>query len=154
MIRPSERRPARQACPNAPTPGEQLLLAAVRVWAQARVQGCRPHRHVADALAARSSRRVGALFVAWMQAVEADTLRPIQIRCAGCGGLSDDEERLIVACGIAPVAMDLGEQLLAPMLREPGVAMALGRSLNAAMAADGWRLPARIGAPAPAPTLH
>jgi len=154
MLRPQRHRDG-SACPGAPTPGEQLLLSAVRVWAHARVQGQRPHAHVAQALAARASRRVGALFVAWMQALEAASLRPIQIRCPDCGGLSSDEERLIVACGLAPVSMDVAERLLAPLLRDPGVPMTLARSLNAAMAADGWPLPARLDDPAqPRPTLH
>jgi hypothetical protein len=80
-----------------------------------------------------------------MQAVEDACRRPIQIHCRHCAGASTDEQRLIVATGMAPVDPNLGEALLAPLLYDAGAVMTLARALNAALTASGLPLPSRLG---------
>lgn len=129
---------------TGPTVGERLLLGAMRQWATLRSAGERPNRLVAQALAFRSSQRVGGLFVAWMQAVEAALRRPIQVQCPVCGGISTDEQRLVVACGLAGTATSVGEDLLEPLLTDSQPVMVLARALNAALRVDGYPLPVRL----------
>jgi hypothetical protein len=145
---------------SGPTGGERLLLSAMRQWAVLRSAGERPNRLVAQALAFRSSQRVGGLFVAWMQSVEATLRRPIQVQCPVCGGISTDEQRLVVSCGLAGTANSVGEDLLEPLLIDSQPAMVLARALNAALRVDGYALPVRLRDAAPAehvlerPTVH
>lgn len=127
-----------------PTTGEKLLLSAIRDWATLRSSEEQPNRRVAQALAFRSSNRVAGLFLAWMQSVEASLRRPIQIQCPVCGGISTDEQRLIVSCGLAGTATSLGEDLLAPLLTDGQPVMVLARALNAALRAEGYPLPVRL----------
>jgi len=135
---------------SGPTVGERLLLSALREWAALRLADERPNRRVAQALAFRSSSRVAGLFVAWMQSVEASLRRPIQIQCPVCGGVSTDEQRLVVSCGLAGTATAVGETLLEPLLIDPRPVMVLARALNAALTVDGYPLPVRLGErPAP-----
>ncbi|MEJ0065643.1 MAG: hypothetical protein WDM85_09485 [Caulobacteraceae bacterium] len=135
-------------CPASPTPGERLLLDGLRCWASSRMDGKRPDLAVRRLIGWRTSERVGALFVAWMQAVEAGRRRPIRTHCAHCRGASIDEQRLILSLGVASIDMQLGETLLAPLLAEPAGVMALARALNAALAASSLPVPARLcGAP-------
>lgn len=140
------------------TPGEMLLIGGLRAWAAARCAGEAPQRPISQALTVRTNPRVAALFLAWIQAVEASTRRPLRAECPDCGGAAPDLQRLVVACGVAPVALDLGERLIAPLVSDPQAVMLLARSLNAALASAGWPLPARLGptsAPGDSPpTLH
>ena len=69
------------------------------------------------------------------------------MECPGCGGVSPDAQRLIVACGIAPVAPDMADAILSPLLVDTQLVVQMGRRLNAALAADGWSLPVRLAAP-------
>jgi hypothetical protein len=141
------------------SPGERLLLASLRDWARRRIGDERPIGRVAATLAFRSSDRVAALFVAWIQAIERVLRRPVQITCPQCGGVSIDEQRLIVSCGLASAAFQVGEQLLEPLLIDTQSVMVLGRALNAALAAEGLDLPVRWAAASlqggvDRPTLH
>ena len=130
--------------PSGPTVGERLLLSAMRQWAALRSADERPNRLVAQALAFRSSQRVGGLFVAWMQSVEATLRRPIQVQCPVCGGVSTDEQRLVVSCGLAGTVTAVGQELLDPLLIDSQPVMVLARALNAALRADGYPLPVRL----------
>lgn len=125
-------------------PAEQLLLWSIRAWASVRRSGERPEPVIGAALGKRSSARAAALFSAWMQSVEAGANRRLQIQCAACAALCPDEARLLLACGLAPVSMDAGGDMLRPILTDAEPAMALARVLNRVMAADGWKLPARL----------
>lgn len=141
------------------SPGEKLLLQALRSWAGLRSSGERPNVMVARALSFRASDRVAALFTAWVQAIEMAGRRPIRMQCPSCGGPSTDEQRLLVALGVAPVAFEIGERVLEPLLTETKPVMVLGRALNAALAAAGFPIPARLTdppfGPVPAPpTVH
>jgi hypothetical protein len=127
-----------------PTAGERFLLTAIRAWAKLRAAGEQPHAIVEESLALQASSRVAGLFTAWIRAVESTSRRPIQIQCAHCGGLSSDEQRLIYACGLSAVAMDVGARLIAPVVFDARPVMALGRALNAGLAAVGLPLPARL----------
>jgi hypothetical protein len=129
---------------SGPTVGERLLLGAMRQWAALRSAGEHPTRLVAQALAFRASNRTGGLFVAWMQSVEASLRRPIQVECPACGGISTDEQRLMVSCGLAGTATTAGEALLEPLLVDSQPTMVLARALNAALRVDGYPLPARL----------
>jgi hypothetical protein len=129
---------------SGPTVGERLLLSAMRQWAALRSAGEHPTRLVAQALAFRASNRTGGLFVAWMQSVEASLRRPIQVECPACGGISTDEQRLMVSCGLAGAATAAGEALLEPLLIDSQPTMVLARALNAAMRVDGYPLPVRL----------
>ena len=135
---------ATSACKVGLTATENLLFAALRGWASARTGGARPHPAVTHALARRTSPRTASLFIAWAQAIEKVSRRPLQLTCPGCRGVSTDAQRLIVACGVAPVDPVIAEALLNPILRDPTAVVLLGRSLNASLAADGWRLPVRL----------
>jgi hypothetical protein len=126
------------------SPAERLLLWSMRAWATLRQEGDRPEPVVGAALGARASPRAVALFGAWMQAVEASARGRIQIHSAACAALGQDEARLLIACGLAPVDTEAGERLLRPLLADPEPAMALARALNRVLAADGWSLPARF----------
>ena len=144
---------------SGPTQGERLLLSAMRQWAALRSADETPNRLVAQALAFRASSRVGGLFVAWMQAVEAMLRRPIEVQCPVCGGISTDEQRLVVSCGLAGTASMIGEELLEPLLIDPQPVMVLARALNAALRVDGYPLPVRLreapsGHDPETPTLH
>jgi hypothetical protein len=129
---------------SGPTVGERLLLSAMRQWAALRSAGEHPTRLVAQALTFRASNRTGGLFVAWMQAVEASLRRPIQVECPACGGISTDEQRLMVSCGLAGTATAAGEALLEPLLVDSQPTMVLARALNAALRVDGYPLPVRL----------
>jgi hypothetical protein len=126
-------------------PAERLLLWSIRAWASVRRAGQRPEPLIGAALGKRSSARAAALFSAWMQAVEAAAGRRLQIQCAACAALCPDEARLLLACGLASVSMEAGGDMLRPILTDAEPAMALARVLNRVMAADGWKLPARLG---------
>lgn len=129
---------------SGPTIGERLLLGAMRQWAALRAADESPNRLVAQALTFRASNRVGGLFVAWMQAVESMLRRPIEVQCPVCGGVSTDEQRLVVSCGLAGMASGIGEELLEPLLIDAQPVMVLARALNAALRADGYPLPVRL----------
>jgi len=150
-----------QAC-SAMAPGEQLLIWSLQGWASARMAGDAPHRPLGAVLTAKTSARAAALFIAWIQAIEAASLRPIRAQCAHCGGASEDLQRLVAACGVAPVALREGERLIEPLVSEPRSIMILARSLNDALFQAGWPLPARLAPPVreavdypeQAPTMH
>lgn len=136
-------------------PAERLILAGLRAWALARLNEEPPETRVRAAISAVASDMAGVLFVGWMQAVERHASRAFAIGCLGCGHVSPDEQRLIHACGLAPVAFDLGEELLAPLQTNPLPAMTMARALNAALGDVGLVLPARLqGQGRPSATLH
>ena len=138
------------------SPPERLLLLAIRSWVCARNMGEPPSLRMIPTLAAKTSDRVAALFSAWMQTVEAGCRRPIRIQPTSCGCLSPDERRLVVSCDVGAVSVAAARAHLDPLMSETRAAAVLGRSLNAALAWAGWRLPVPSGAASStvAPTLH
>lgn len=151
--------PAAATLPN-PSPGERVLIEAMRRWAAHRMADVRPHHAVRCLLSWKSSERTAAIFTAWMEWVESSRLRPIEMRCAQCGGLSEDEQRLIVAVGVAPLNLVLAQRVTAGLVKEPEQLAVLSRALNAALAASSLPVPARIcrhavaASAESAPTLH
>lgn len=146
---------------NPLSPAERLLFAALRGWVGLRAAGRRPHDEIGSLLTQKASARSSALFVAWIHAIEAACRRPLPIECPGCGGASADAQRLMLACGVSPVAADMAHALLSPLLIDTQLVVQMGRRLNAALAADGWPLPVRLSDPQPVPvgpvsppTLH
>jgi hypothetical protein len=125
--------------------GEQVILAALRLWAGLRLSGEAPQPCVRRLMAEQVSDRAGAIFVALMEALERQTRRPLQIACSGCAGYGEDEQRLIVACGVARVDMRTARALLAPLVSQPEPVAIFARALNMVLAHEGLALPARLG---------
>lgn len=143
------------------TSGEQVILAALRLWAGLRLSGEAPQACVRQLMAAQVSDRAGAIFVAMMEALERQTRRPLQIACGACAGCGEDEQRLIVACGVARVDMRIARALLAPLVSQPEPVAIFARALNMVLSHEGLELPARLDQGAPPPcgrpagaTLH
>jgi len=134
--------------------GERLLLAALRAWAFCRRDRQPAQKHVADALAAIASPRIGALFSALMISFESSSRRPIQVHCGTCPGYAEDEQRLVLACGLACADPETAIRLLEPLVSDPEPVACLARALNAALAVEGFALPFRRGDVGQAPTLH
>lgn len=160
MSHPVSASPYPAPCPACPSPGEMLLIAGLRGWVQLRNAGEEPQSVIGRAMSRKTSARAAALFVAWLEMIEAASRRPIQVQCRSCGGISTDEQRLVVACGLSTSAFDVGAELLEPLLIQSEQVMVMARSLNLALADCGWRLPARLGGvravphPQPGRTLH
>lgn len=138
--------------------GERLILAGLRAWGRCRCDGEPAEKHVRPALAAVSSERAAALFAALLQSLEQDSRRPVQLHCGSGRGYSPDEQRLVLACGVAAAAPEVARRLLEPLARQPEALTVLARALGGALAADGLALPVRLaGSPGlerpPAP-LH
>ncbi|MBU2135264.1 MAG: hypothetical protein KKA45_03595 [Alphaproteobacteria bacterium] len=125
--------------------GEQVILAALRLWAGLRLSGETPQPCVRRLMAEQVSDRAGAIFVALMEALERQTRRPLQIACGACAGYGADEQRLIVACGVARVDMRTARALLAPLVSQPEPVAIFARALNMVLAHEGLALPARLG---------
>lgn len=136
------------------SPAERLLFASLRGWADLRAEGKRPQEEIVPLLTRRASARSCAMFVAWIHAIEAACRAPLRFDCPGCGGVSTDAQRLIVACGVSPVAPDLAHALLASLLVDTQLVVQMGRRLNACLAADGWPLPVRLSDSPPASLLE
>jgi hypothetical protein len=138
-------------------PGERLLLDGLRGWAFSRAIGCCPQAAAQRILGWRASRRVAALFCAWMQSIESSVRRPIRAYCRHCGGVGPDERCLIQAVGVSVIDLAAGEILLEPLSVDPTGALVIARALNAALTEEGFPIPARFddGAVEPAgPTFH
>ena len=133
-----------QAFRDGAAPGEWLLLDALRRWAAVRMRRGAPEASVRQLFAWRTSPRAGAMFSAWMQLVESQRRRPIQIHCLPCAGASLDERCLVASVGVSAVDLEVGGALLGQMVENPGEVMVLGRSLNLALSASGLALPARL----------
>ncbi|WP_374574424.1 hypothetical protein [Phenylobacterium sp.] len=134
--------------------GERLLLAAVRAWASCRAGRGEPARTIRRAIACVASEQTGALFAAFMEALEGVSRRPMRLHCGACPGYAEDEQRLILACGLSAVAPDLAARLLEPLARDPSAAVCFARALNVALVADGLALPARLTDGAEPVTWH
>jgi hypothetical protein len=128
---------------------ERLLLTGLRAWARCRVEHREPARLVSEGLASVTSDRVGALFSAVMQAIEAGGRRALRVHCGACPGYAEDEQRLVLACGLAPIEPQMAMQLLAPLVRDAGPVVCFAAALNAALAQEGFALPVRLSDPAP-----
>lgn len=147
--------------PAGLTNGEQVVLAALRLWAGLRLSGESPAPCVRRLMAQQVSDRAGAIFVALMEALERQTRRPLQIACGGCGGYGEDEQRLVLACGVSRVDMGIARALLAPLVSQPEPVAIFARALNMVLCHEGLDLPARLtdgslqpcGRP-PGSTLH
>ena len=130
--------------PEGLWPAERLLLTAIRVWARLRVDGRGPHDTVRAGLELVASQRSAALFIAFMDRYERACLKPLEVHCPCCPGYSADEQRLVLACGVGPVAGDIARRLLQPLVSDAAPLLAIGRGLNASLAADGLELPVRL----------
>ena len=130
--------------PDGLWPAERLLLAGIRVWGRLRVDGRRPHDTVRAGIELVASQRTAALFVAFMDRYERACLKSLEVHCPCCPGYSADEQRLVLACGVGPVAEDVARRLLQPLVSDSAPLLAIGRSLNASLAADGLELPVRL----------
>lgn len=138
--------------PDGLTAGERLILGGCRYWASLRLAGVEPQGPVRNLVSGRASDRAAALFVAMMESLEKQTRRPLDFRCAGCAGYSMDEQRLVVACGVARIDMQTARSLLTPLIHQPEPVVVFARAVNMVLAHEGLDLPARLfEAPSPAP---
>lgn len=130
-------------------PGEQLLLSGLRLWASLRLADEAPQSAVRGLIATEVSDRAGAIFVALMESLERQTVRPLEVRCPGRQTCGLDEQRIIVACGVARVDMSLARGLLKPLVLQPEPVAIFARALNVVLRHEGVSLPARLcdGAP-------
>ncbi|MDP3745492.1 MAG: hypothetical protein Q8Q88_00445 [Phenylobacterium sp.] len=123
---------------------EQLVLAGLRAWARARMAGEEPRALIRPGLTHVASKSVASMFVAMMESIERDAARSMQVHCVACGGYSHDEQRVVLACGLANMAPDVAVRLLAPLVRSPEAPALLARTLNVALCKAGYPLPVRM----------
>lgn len=123
---------------------EQLVLASLRAWARARMCGEDPRELVRPGLTHVSSKPVASVFVALMEHVERNALRSMEVHCVACGGYSRDEQRVVLACGVARCAPDVALQLLRPLVAQPEAPVLLARTLNVALCNAGFPMPVRM----------
>lgn len=132
---------------------EQLVLAGLRAWGRARMEGEEPRALIGPSLTHVASRPVATVFVSMMEAIEREATRRMQIHCIACAGYSQDEQRVVLACGLARTAPELAGGLLGPLVRACGAPVLLARGLNIALANAGYPMPERLWDEAPA-TVH
>ena len=130
--------------PHGLAVSEQLVLASLRAWARARMAGDDPRELVRPGLAHVSSRPVASVFVALMERIERDARRAMEVHCIACGGYSQDEQRVVLACGVARTAPDVALQLLRPLVGAPEAPVLLARTLNVALGKAGFPMPVRL----------
>ena len=130
--------------PHGLAVSEQLVLASLRAWARARMAGDDPRELVRPGLAHVSSRPVASVFVALMEHIERDARRAMEVHCIACGGYSQDEQRVVLACGVARTAPDVALQLLRPLVGAPEAPVLLARTLNVALGKAGFPMPVRL----------
>jgi len=123
---------------------EQLVLAGLRCWAQARMVREEPRELVRPSLTHVASKPVASVFIALMERIERDARRAMQVHCVACRGYSEDEQRLVLACGVSRTAPEVALQLLAPLVNAPEAPVLLARTLNVALGKAGYRLPVRL----------
>lgn len=123
---------------------EQLVLASLRAWARARMSGEDPRELVRPALTHVSSKPVASVFVALMEHIERDAQRAMEVHCIACGGYSQDEQRVVLACGVARAAPQAALALLAPLVAAPEAPTLLARTLNVALGKAGFPMPLRL----------
>ncbi len=135
---------------------EQLVLASLRAWARARMCGDDPRELVRPGLTHVSSRPVASVFVAMMEHIERNALRAMEVHCIACGGYSHDEQRVVLACGVARIAPEVALQLLKPLVDAPETPVLLARTLNVALGNAGFPLPVRMwdDEPSVSATVH
>lgn len=130
--------------PHGLAVSEQLVLASLRAWARARMAGDDPRELVRPGLTHVSSRPVANVFVALMEHIERDARRAMEVHCIACGGYSQDEQRVVLACGVARAAPDVALALLRPLVGAPEASVLLARTLNVALCKAGFPMPVRM----------
>jgi hypothetical protein len=130
--------------PHGLSLGEQLVLAGLRTWARARMAGDEPRCLIRPGLTHVASKPVAAVFTAMMEHIERDATRPMQIHCVACAGYSEDEQRVVLACGVARASLGAAFDLLRPLVTSPEAPVLLARTLNVALANAGYPLPVRL----------
>jgi hypothetical protein len=130
--------------PAGLTLSEQLVLAGLRAWARARMEGEEPRALIRPSLIHVASRPVATVFVAMMESIEREAARAMQIHCVACSGYSQDEQRVVLACGVAQAAPEVAMQLLGPLVKACEAPFLLARTLNVALANAGYPMPVRM----------
>ena len=77
--------------------GEQLMIWAMRLWARTDTAKPQVHALLRKGFALAGIEHAHGSFDSLMTLLETATTRPIDIRCATCGTVSDDEQRLLGA---------------------------------------------------------
>ncbi len=139
--------------------GERVLLWMLRQWVTARVLGEEPGGRLSKKAGDLVSPRVAAAFILMMTTLEGQVRRPLCVAAPCSRAYADDEQRLVIACGLCPASPEIAGRLLESMLVQPEAVTVMARFLNTALAGDGMALPMRFEEPeavaAPVrPTLH
>ncbi len=77
--------------------GEQLMIWAMRLWARTDTAKPQVHSLLRKGFALAGIEHAHGAFDSLMTLLTTATTRPIDIRCATCGTVSDDEQRLLGA---------------------------------------------------------
>jgi hypothetical protein len=133
---------------------EQLVLASMRAWAKARLAGDEPRDLIVSGLTQVASPRVATAMIALMEHVERHAVRGLAFHGVACPGYSQDEQRIVVASGVAQVSPMLAEQLLGSLVRRPDVCAIVASLLHIALDEAGYPLPPRLGGAPVEVTLH
>ena len=124
--------------------GEQLVLAGLRTWARARMAGDEPRCLIRPGLTHVASKPVASVFTAMMEHIEREATRAMQIHCVACSGYSEDEQRVVLACGVARASLGAAFDLMRPLVKAPETPVLLARTLNVALSNAGYPLPVRM----------
>ena len=124
--------------------GEQLVLAGLRTWARARMAGDEPRCLIRPGLTHVASKPVASVFTAMMEHIEREATRAMQIHCVACSGYSEDEQRVVLACGVARASLGAAFDLMRPLVNAPEAPVLLARTLNVALGDAGYPLPVRL----------
>ena len=144
--------------PTALTRGERVLLWMLRQWVTARLLSQEPGERLSREAGGLVSGRVTSAFILMMTTIEGQVRRPLRIAAPCRQGYADDEQRLITACGLCPVAPEMANRLLESLVTTPEAVIVTARFLNMALAHEALALPLRFEEPesmqAIRPTLH
>ena len=119
------------------------------------MEGEEPRALIRPSLTHVASRPVASVFVAMMETIEREAARAMQVHCVACGGYSYDEQRVVLACGLAREAPEVAMQLLGPLVKSYKTPVLLARTLNIALDNAGFPMPVRMWDDAePLTTVH
>lgn len=127
--------------------GERVLLWMLRQWAAARVLREEPGARLSKTAGALISPRLASAFILMMSAIEGQVRRPLRFSTPGCRSYVDDEQRLIVACGVSPASSEMADRLIEGLVIAPEAVTLMAHYLNAALAQEGMALPMRLDEP-------
>jgi hypothetical protein len=124
--------------------GERILLWMMRQWATARMLDQDPAARVSFYALSLTSAACVSLAVQLMLVIEQNVRRPLRIRQPQCLHYDGDEQSLVVACGLSPVAPDMAAHLLEDLVTAPPLVTAMLRAVNCTFSLAEHDLPVRM----------